>query len=177
MDLNQYRKSPRANWINYDNGIFFITVCTKDKQHFFGTILRNEMHLSQIGKIADHYIQNANKFNKEIEIPLYVIMPNHIHMIVSCNTDQENINIVPHQRNPNPNMRTNGQMKRHVPTLSKYINSFKGSVTKQAKKINKNFQWQYRFYDHRIRNSNDGNNIATYIESNILNWEKDCFYT
>ena len=80
------RKSLRLK--NYDyssNGLYFITVCAYDKQHVFGKIVNGEVQLSQIGRIAEEEIFSTNRKRKGqfIEITKYVIMPNHIHMIIS----------------------------------------------------------------------------------------------
>ena len=175
---SQYRKTPRANWIDYERGTFFITICTQNKIHYFGNIYNEEMHLSEIGKIVDYHINNVKKFCEDIEVPLFVIMPNHIHLIINVGTSLCDVSIKnpKEQRIPNPSLRGNATCQRHVPTLSRYIRSFKASVTKEARKINPHFAWQSRYHDHLIRGNKDGNKIAEYIENNVLNWEADCFY-
>ena len=136
------------------------------------------MHLSEIGKIVDYHLKNVNKFRYDIEIPLFVIMPNHIHMIINVGTSFRDVspNNPIEQRNPNPALRGNSECQRHVPSLSRYIQSFKTSVTNEARKINPFFAWQSRYHDHLIRGYRDGNKITEYIENNVLKWEEDCFY-
>ena len=140
--------------------------------------MNGEMILSEVGKIVERHIQNASKFNSNIEIPIHVVMPNHIHMIVLivgsslCDVD----NAIPiTQRNPNPALRANPTCQRHVPTLSRYLRSFKASVTAEARKVNSGFVWQSRYHDHLIRGSKDGDKIFEYILNNPKNWNKDCF--
>ena len=175
---SQYRKSPRANWIDYERGIFFITICTKNKYHYFGEIVNGKMQLSEIGRIVDYHINNVDKFCEDIEIPLFVVMPNHIHLIIIVGTSLRDVSYSnpTEQRNPNPSLRGNYTCQRHVPTLSRYLRSFKASITTEARKINHQFAWQPRYHDHLIRGEKDGNKIAEYIENNVLNWESDCFY-
>ena len=174
----QYRKTPRANWIDYENGIFFITICTKNRIHYFGTITDGIMFLSDIGKIVENHLNNASKYMKIIEIPLYVIMPNHIHLIVCVNINPDDGNDVNpiSQRNPNPALRSNPTCHRHVPTLSKYINSFKGAVCKDVRKIHSDFAWQPRYHDHLIRNDREATMISDYIINNVAKWDEDCFF-
>lgn len=176
--MEQYRKTPRANFISYDYGDYFITICTKGKQHFFGKIVEGSMILSDVGNFLDTQLSQCNTYIKEIEIIQYVIMPNHLHAIVRVDAkipDSE-IDTELLQRNPNPALRANPTCQRHVPTLSKYINSLKGIVTKYAKTNNIEFGWQSRYHDYLIRGTKDGNNISEYISSNVAKWQYDCFY-
>jgi len=80
---NRYRiPSARAEWYDYDEGVYFITICTEGREHFFGEISNHEMHLSQIGEYADECLKNVLRHNPYATIPTYVIMPDHIHLIV-----------------------------------------------------------------------------------------------
>lgn len=175
----QFRKTPRANWIDYEGGSFFITICTKDKIHFFGEIINNKMCLSSIGTIVEYELKNPQLHHPSIEVPLFVVMPNHIHLIahikcrdMACHVVQNPIN----QRTPNPALRVNPDMARHVPTLSQYVGAFKSAITREARKLNPDFAWQKRYHDHLIRNCSDGNRISEYIQNNVCRWDSDCFY-
>ncbi|HET7360585.1 MAG TPA: transposase [Salinimicrobium sp.] len=80
----KYRiESNRAQWWDYGwNGAYFITICTKNQDHFFGEIVDGKMNLSRTGIIVDllwHEIRNHSKF---IELDAFVVMPNHIHGIL-----------------------------------------------------------------------------------------------
>ena len=80
---NKYRiESARANWHDYDGGSYFITICTKNREHFFGEIVDGEIVLSDIGKFADEQFKNVSSHYPYAEIPLWTIMPNHVHAIV-----------------------------------------------------------------------------------------------
>ncbi len=81
---NKYRiASARAQWWDYGwNGAYFITICTQNREHFFGEINDGKMVLSSVGVIADilwHEIPNHSKF---VELGDFVVMPNHIHGIL-----------------------------------------------------------------------------------------------
>ena len=80
---DKYRiDTARAYWHNYNGGAYFITICTKNREHFFGEIENGEMVLSQIGEYTQQCIEQIQQHNPYAEIPLYVIMPNHLHLIV-----------------------------------------------------------------------------------------------
>ncbi len=172
--MEQYRKSPRAKFLNYDAGDFFITICTHNKQHFFGEIENSEIKLTPIGKFVDEQLRKCNEICSNIHLPLYVVMPNHIHFIVHINKNPETGNGY-EQRTPNPALRDNPTSQRHIPTLSKYISSLKSTVTKHAKSLGWEFGWQARYHDHLIRGDEDGKRISEYIANNVARWQEDCF--
>lgn len=169
------RKSPRASHINYDVGFFFVTVCTGDRAHHFGRISNGVLTLSPIGEFAYSQLENASKYKTNIEIPAFVVMPNHIHAMIQLYDTGSNEEMPADQRNPNPSYRPFTDYQRCVTELAKYMTSFKSVVTKFARKHVPEFYWQGRFHDHMIRGSQDGNKIYNYIETNIANWETDCF--
>ncbi len=114
--------------------------------------------LTQYGIIADKYINQMNDFYDYISVDKYVIVPNHIHLLLSI-TDSGNGT----SRTPSP---TNS-------IVSKFISTFKRFCNKE---YGKNI-WQRSYNDHIIRGEKDYNKIWEYIDTNVLRWEKDCFYT
>ena len=175
----QYRKSPRAPFIDYDSGNFFITICTEGKKHYFGEIVNGVMKFNNIGKFVDEQLKNAELYSNNIRVPIYVIMPNHIHAIVRiCKPDMTQIGSDENntQRCPIPSFRANSTGQRHVPELSRYVSSLKGVVSKYAKAQCLEFAWQTRYHDHLIRGVKDGNLISEYISNNVARWDMDCFY-
>ncbi|MCM1070473.1 MAG: transposase [[Clostridium] fimetarium] len=171
--MEQYRKTPRARFLDYDSGDYFITICTKGRKHYFGEIKDSEMIRSAIGDFVNAQLEKCSEFCRSISIPVFVVMPNHIHFIVSL-TGVVAANGY-EQRSPNAALRANPTSQRHVPALSKYITSLKGAVTKHAKMLNLEFGWQSRYHDHLIRGSEDGNRISEYIINNVAKWHQDCF--
>ena len=80
---NKYRiPSARAVWHDYNGGAYFVTICTKDMAHFFGEIVDGEMCLTEIGRCADECVRKMETLHNDIYVPLYVVMPNHIHLIL-----------------------------------------------------------------------------------------------
>lgn len=92
-----HRRSIRLKGYDYSqNGLYFITICCKDRTHLFGKIENNTptvgaenllpnnnmMVLNDAGKIAnDCWLQIPNHFPNVI-LHEYIIMPNHIHGII-----------------------------------------------------------------------------------------------
>ena len=80
------RKSPRARWHDYTGADYFVTFCTKNRELYFGDVVDGQMALSEIGQWAVTQIeQTAIIRQNDVEIPMYVVMPNHIHLIVVFN--------------------------------------------------------------------------------------------
>ncbi len=76
------RKSPRATWHDYNGANYFITICTKNHELYFGDVVDGRMELSEIGKYALQCIEKIPEINDNVAVPEFVVMPNHIHMIV-----------------------------------------------------------------------------------------------
>ncbi|MBE7055610.1 MAG: transposase [Ruminococcaceae bacterium] len=146
---------------NYDysqSGVYFITICTKDKENVFwdvgATIGRpyNNFTLSKAGKIVECAILNIPKTYSSVTLEKYVIMPNHTHLLLHLHSES-------------------GRAM-HAPTVSTVIQQMKGYTTKQ---IGFNI-WQKLFHDHVVRNAKSYKKIWQYIEDNPAKWEEDCFY-
>ncbi len=73
----------RAKWHDYNVGIYFVTICTYEKRHLLGCILDNQFFPSKIGDMVKNCILQIPKIHPFAEVWNYVIMPNHIHMILS----------------------------------------------------------------------------------------------
>ncbi len=201
---NQYRvSSARAGWHDYNGGMYFVTICTKGKEHSFGIIMNGDVNhfcrdgarpvstkgptmiLSRIGEYAEEQIRKVTFHYPYAEIPLWVIMPNHIHAVVIIDGkktphDKRIIDYV-QAKNVETFHETSLQESIRIATkmqswLSVVIRLFKQSVTRYANKNNIPFAWQPRFYDRIIRNTNEMNNIAKYIEENVAKWAYDEFY-
>ena len=153
------RKSPRASFHDYSGGNYFVTICTHDKKPYFGYISDNMMHLSTLGKYVRTEMEMVTSHFPYAEIPIYIVMPNHLHAIVCID-------------NGNPEETTD----RKRPLLSVVIGGIKQAVTRFAKNNRIDFRWQNRFHDHIIRNSDDARNICRYIESNVDRWMYDCYF-
>ena len=122
------RKSPRIPKYDYSSpNYYFITICTHEKKCIFGS--PNE--LSSFGKIVDHHIRNIPVFYRNVFVDKYVVMPNHVHMILILDGNERN------------------------PDVSLIIGQFKRGVTKEIHNVKSDLKvWQRSFHDHVIQNQN-----------------------
>ncbi|HMS63796.1 MAG TPA: transposase [Ignavibacteria bacterium] len=179
---NKYRiSSARLQTWDYGNdGAYFITICTKYKEHFFGEIVmgesEQEMNLNDIGKIADKYWEEIASHFPIIELGKYVVMPNHVHGILIINNPEK---ILTSNSDFNDG-KTFGQRRyqnQGKDTISSIVGSYKSAVTNEIHKFFPDFAWQPRFHDHIIRNAESFERIQNYIENNPRNWKEDKFFT
>ena len=174
---NKYRvSSPRlTGWDYGSHGLYFVTICTKDRVRYFGEIEDKEMQsketqsiaslqMKEIGKIAyDNWLQIPH-YHPYVEIDNFVIMPDHIHGIIFINKPDKinwEVNKFGAQRN----------------NLASIIRGYKSSVKQYSAINNIEFLWQPRYYDRVIRNDKEYENIRQYIYDNPDNWHlnKDDF--
>jgi REP element-mobilizing transposase RayT len=150
------RQSIRLNGFDYSQeGNYFITICAHNRQSLFGKIIKEDMEINQVGNIVNfHWQKIPNRF-KGIQLGAFVIMPNHIHGIITFTES------IPGQ------------------TIGKIVGAFKSltanefiSLCKRNKLPVKKL-WQRNYYDHIIRDEEDYFRIVDYIQNNPKNWEND----
>ena len=160
------RKSPRAHWHDYTGADYFVTFCTKNRELYFGDVVNGIMELSEIGRWTVMQIEQTESIrHNEVEIPLFVVMPNHVHLIVVCANDN-----LADARGASLRF---GPQSGNLPSV---VRGIKSAVTKYAIEHDIPFAWQSRYHDHIIRNQLEMNRIAEYIENNPMRWELDKFY-
>lgn len=170
------RKSIRIKDYDYSNeGLYFITICTYNKEKILSKITKKvqdkdelvTIELTDIGILVEQcYLNIINKF-PNIQLHDYVIMPNHMHIVIEIT--KKKINRVD---------------TRPTPTIANVICAFKSittyEITKGVKegkyKPYKNKIWQRNYYEHIIRNEKEYLRILEYIQNNPLNWALDKYY-
>ncbi len=158
MEL-QKRKPNRLKNFDYSSaGAYFVTVCTKDRRCILGKVVGEDIilpkysvELSSYGTVVKNAIENISVHYNGITVDKYIIMPNHVHIILMFENDGRLI---------------------ASPTLSTVIGQMKRYASKEAGIS----LWQRSFHDHIIRNEEDYLKIWDYIEYNACKWEEDCFY-
>ena len=159
------RKPTRLQNFDYNtNSAYFITICTENRRKILSDIVGvdvlgdpQNIELLPYGKIADKYIKQLNEFYNNVTVDQYVIMPNHIHILL----------IVYEDGSPRTSTPT-----RQTSAVSHFISTFKRFCNKD---YGGNI-WQRGFYDHIIRNQHDYENIVKYIYENPMRWYYDELY-
>lgn len=149
--MRKERKRNRLKYYDYaSNGDYFITICVHNYEEILSDVSPDgKITLTEIGRTAEKMIEEIEKHYKGVFLDNYVIMPNHIHLLISMRFDPEHLY--------------------KLPNISTVVGSFKSSVSKELKTR----FWQKSFYDHIITDDNDYNNIYDYIDANPLVWHRD----
>lgn len=178
---NKYRvESARHPHHDYASpGYYFVTICTKNRVHWFGEVMKGIMVLNELGKIAVREWLRTGELRANVRLDEFVVMPNHFHGIVEI-LDYAGGRDAPAGR---LNISTKyvlgdapaGRLYEKQP-LGIIINQFKMMVTKQIRKLNPDFAWQARFHDHILRDNGALERIRAYIRDNPVNWHEDDYY-
>ena len=183
---NKYRiSSSRLQWHEYDGGAYFVTICTDKKIHYFGEITNSEMKMTAIGQYTHDNLGSITSHYPYADVPLFVVMPNHIYAIIFIDNDitdsapntnqycsRDAINRVSTPRGgitaeKNPMLRN---------CLGDVVRGMKARISHYAHENGIAFAWQPRFYDHIIRNYHEINRIAEYVTNNVARWDLDELY-
>lgn len=174
--------SARAPWWNYGwAASYFITICTKNRRHFFGKITNGQMDLSPIGKTAETEWTKTAELRPDMHLDLgaFVVMPNHFHAIITIGNNPHNGTDAVHGVStimPSDTKPTN-QFAPQSKNLASIVRGFKSAVTTAARKNgNTKFAWQPRFHDHIIRDKPAYHRITQYIHNNPTRWADDIFH-
>ena len=168
------RRSIRLPEYDYSqDGAYFVTICTQNKEHLFGEIASGKMILNDAGRMIDMWWQELPKHFVPVQIDQYVIMPNHVHgVIVIVGVDRcvdprktAEIKKGEHVGSPLPHI---VQWYKTM-TTNEYI---KGVKTNRWRPFARRL-WQRNYYEHVIRNEYDLNEIRKYIIENPLKWALD----
>ena len=158
------RKDPRLKGYDYSTtGAYFLTICTQSRKNILSTIVGEGSplpRLSPYGKIVDGWIQKIPEKYPEASVDCYVIMPNHIHILLSIVKDDG-------RENPSPTAdAVVGWLKYQA---TKEINQLRGSSSEKI--------FQRSFFDHIVRNRDDYYEICKYIYDNPIRWSCDQLYS
>ena len=156
MELPKRKQNRLPDYDYSTPNAYFITICTAKRENLFwrnvGAIIDRpeNIALTELGVIVQRSIEEIPKRYPAITVDHFVIMPNHIHLLLQINTDNDGRSMI-------------------APTISTAIRLMKGAISKQA-----GFSvWQKGFYDHIIRNETDYLSVWNYIEGNPDEWKED----
>ena len=159
------RKQIRLQTYNYSSaGVYFVTICTAEKRCILsripvggGVLDAPKTELSAHGKIVEKTILDIDRQYSDLSIDKYVIMPNHIHLLISVTDNGAS-------RTPPPTA-ANARIPSVISTLKRFTNKACGISL-----------WQRSYYEHVVRNEDDYREIWDYIDTNPARWADDCYW-
>jgi REP element-mobilizing transposase RayT len=163
---DQHRRSIRLKGYDYaQEGMYFFTICTYNRQLLFGNVKNGEMKLNKFGRVVCDEWRQSTDIRREIELDMFIVMPNHLHGIVMM-TDRD---VGATGGSPFPS----GPSKH---SLGAFIAGFKSAITTRINKICGTPQvpiWQRNYYEHVIRDEESLKRIREYILNNPAQWDLD----
>lgn len=160
------RRSIRLREYDYRQaGAYFITVVTHGRAALFGEIANGETRLNEFGQVVEDEWQKSSIIRQEIEMDVFVVMPNHIHGIMNI----INMDVGATGRSP----LRGGPPAR---SLGAFVAGFKSAVTKRINEMRHtpgSPVWQRNYYEHVVRDDEELLRVREYILHNPLDWEND----
>ena len=173
------RQSIRLKGYNYSQpGAYFVTICTRKRECLFGQIINGVMHLNEFGDIATEEWLQSSEIRHEIQLDIFMVMPNHIHGIVIITNNKDSDIVGATGRSPlhTGSKKAYGPAKR---SLGSFIAGYKSQVTKRVNLLRRSPGipvWQRNYYEHIIRHDDEMNQLRNYIATNPIGWESDKYH-
>ncbi|MUP39847.1 transposase [Labilibaculum euxinus] len=170
------------------DGWYFVTICTKNHECYFGEIVKDVMRPNDIGKQANAFIQEISNHFPHVELGKFVVMPNHIHIIVGIVGTRHVVSVQAMDTEVTKEFKNGVSELDHVVQLNQFGKTIPGSLSAIMGQLKStltrwcranyhdHFGWQVRFHDHIIRTDESFERISTYIENNPANWNNDKFH-
>lgn len=184
-----HRRSVRLKGYDYSKaGLYFITICVKNRECLFGHIKDGEMILNDAGQLVENeWLKIPQRFTNT-QLHEYVVMPNHFHAILQIVPVGATLVVAPDESGqPDDPGQPQGIAPTDIPstdkTLGDMVGAFQSIVTVKYIRGVKNKGWkpfdkkllQRNYYEHIIRNEKAYRNISNYIINNPQKWDDDRF--
>ena len=174
--VHQRRSIRLPDW-DYGQGVYFVTLVSKNRMDLFGRIENGQMRLNDIGRCAAGVLTSLHR-HFSMRLDTWIIMPNHLHCILEIHRTGE-ASDVSHKIMIRPNI-LDASPQRPIGTnpgsLGAIIQNFKSISTRKINTIRRTpgaHVWQRNYYEHIIRDEVDWQAIADYIENNPSKWAED----
>ncbi len=187
-----HRRSIRLPAYDYSQeGMYFITICTHQRECLFGEVVDGEMRLNEYGKIVAEEWLNTARVRANVELHEFVVMPNHFHAVLEIVGANRLAPVdANHRFAPVDATRRFAPVgaSRLAPTdprkprapapgsLGAIMSQFKSIVTKRINTLRGTPAmpvWQRNYWEHIIRNENELKRICEYIINNPMHWDTD----
>jgi REP element-mobilizing transposase RayT len=171
------RKKIRLKHYDYtQNGAYFVTICTENRQCLFGDVIDGKMALNDVGKMVENIWTHLPGYFSNIDMDTFAMMPNHFHGIIHIlrRDGLPRPSNGPPCPSDNPKSRPSKPTPTEKMTLSDYMHRFKSFTTHSYRKqFSDQVLWQNGYYEHIIRNETNLMRIQEYILNNPAAWDDD----
>jgi REP element-mobilizing transposase RayT len=177
-----HRNSIRLRTFDYRSaGAYFITICTFQKEPILAEIKNGETRLTALGEVVQQCWDEIPQHFPNVELDVFVVMPNHLHAIFMINEpvgathaspDNATSSDTNRARHASP-LHQSGPPKRSIGAI---IGSFKSACTKRINELRDTPGlpvWQRNYHERIIRNDEEIHALRDYIRNNPARWEED----
>ena len=168
-ELPHHRRSLRLRGFDYSVGaLYFVTLCTRNKECIFGHVHNEQMYLNELGRCVEHeWRRTCELRGDDVQLHSVIVMPNHLHAIVELHPG-EGDHLVPYWMKPEIQFRDDLPIQRTSVSrsLGAIIRGFKGATSRLAGRS----IWQRNYYEHIIRHNKEMEEITKYIQNNPIRW-------
>jgi putative transposase len=177
--LGKYRRETlRAQWWDYGwNANYFVTLNTAERKHYFGEIVESKLLPAPIGELAEKLWCEIPARFPYAKLGTFIVMPDHMHGIITIDKSSEvqeiERNTTVQIDNTKPGGITGFKNPMLHENLSRIIRWYKGRLSFESHKLQLDFEWQSRYYDHIVRNERALRKIEEYILDNPQMWNED----
>jgi putative transposase len=158
------RKSIRLPNYDYSHpGMYFVTICTHQREPILGTIDAGYMIPTDAGKLVDQIWHALPNRFPNLKTDKFILMPNHVHAIMFLETPRSS----PGGASPAPTTRA---------SLADVVCAFKSQSAIAINKIRMTPNhpvWQRNYFEHIIRTPQSLDNLRRYIQENPSRWPTD----
>jgi REP element-mobilizing transposase RayT len=172
---NKYRieTTRLRNWDYRKDGVYFVTICTKNRAEAFGRIENGEVRLSGVGEIAAQCWSEIPIHHTGVMLDEFVIMPNHVHGLIVLNNHIDPVEPLHCNGSTKTISEQMAAISPKTGSLGSVVRSYKSAVSRLAHQAGFEFGWQERYWDHIVRNDGELGRIRNYIIRNPVKWEHD----
>jgi putative transposase len=164
------RRSVRLPGFDYSQpAAYFLTICSREKRHVFGEIVGGEVRLSAAGRIVDECWREIRVHFPNVELPIHVVMPNHVHGVVLIRLGA----VHKSDHRPVEIQRLGAHPPGSIPVI---VRSFKAITARRIRESlagRKADVWQRGYYERVIRDEKEFRDTCKYIRLNPARWGSD----
>jgi putative transposase len=161
-------------------GMYFITICTHQRECLLGEIVKGEMRLDELGQVVRSHWLKLPQYHAHLQLDAFVVMPNHIHgilvlvdRVVGAGLADNSARPVELITKPAPTEASAPKNHHGIPEIIRGFKTFSARRINQKRNIQGSPVWQRNYYEHIIRNEESLHRIRQYIHHNPLSWQQD----
>jgi len=171
-EVHHHRSTRLPDYDYAQSGAYFVTICTQGRMCLFGEVVDGKMQLNEFGLMVQEEWLRTESIRAEVELDVFVVMPNHFHGVVVITTP------APHIGGTSESVGTHGRasLRRAPKSLGSLVAGFKSVVTKRINQLRNTPGipvWQRNYYERVVRNERELDVIRQYIVDNPAKWPED----